>query len=237
MKAVGADECALLNPARTYLPIRWYDCHHYLWPDAILCGSGRIFRNLSSSLMNNSPFLRSPVTQWKRPVLKLSAPEIHTLRFVPGVLSGLCLPFRIQQNPTLGLVSSRVSSWKKEPAFSAISRMSLSLLRFCSLCSSESFSGGTGRGLLQRKPRRWSTRRSVSRLTRTARFSNSSTARSLQLQRERSYPWEVGDSSSTRHSIRSSAGPSINGLVPRRARSSKTPVVARSHPTKRFTSA
>ena len=45
--------------------------------------------------MNSSPFFRSPVTQWKRPVEKLSAPLIHTLRFVPGVLSRRCFPLRI----------------------------------------------------------------------------------------------------------------------------------------------
>jgi hypothetical protein len=39
--------------------------------------------------MNNSSFLRSPLTQCKRPVEKLSAPEIHTLRLVAGVLSAV----------------------------------------------------------------------------------------------------------------------------------------------------
>src|SRR5215211_629800 len=156
--------------------------------------------------MNNSPSFRSPLTQWKRPLLKLSAPLIHTLRFVPGVFSGFCLPLRIQQKPTLGLVSTLVSSWKNDPAFSTIERTSKSLARFRSLCSSEPFSGGRGRGLLQRKPRRWSARRTVSRLTRVARSLNSSTARSLQLQRDRSHPWEVGDSSSTKRSTYSSVG-------------------------------
>src|SRR5215212_574998 len=138
--------------------------------------------------MNNSSFLRSPLTQCKRPVLKFSAPEIHTLWFVPGVFSRLCLPLRIQQKPTLGLVSSLVSSWKNEPASSVICRTSESLVRFCSTCSSESFSGGTGRGLLQRKPRRCSARRTLSRLTVAARSLRNCRAISLQLQRERSHP-------------------------------------------------
>src|SRR5215217_6367656 len=151
--------------------------------------------------MNNWSFLRSPLTHCKRPVKKFGAPEIHTLRLTPGVLRRLCLPLRIQQKPALGLVSSLVSSWKNDPASLAIERTSKSLLRFCSCCSSESFSGGRGRGLLQRKPRRWSTRRSVSRLTRMARSLNNSTAKSLQLQRERSHPCSVGESSSTKRSM------------------------------------
>src|SRR3954451_18189151 len=173
--------------------------------------------------MNNSPFLRSPVTQWKRPVLKLRAPEIHTLRFVPGVLSRFCLPFRIQQKPTLGLVSSLVSSWKNDPASLIIDRTSNSLARFCPFCSSEPFSGGTGRGLLQRKPRRWSTRRSVSRLIKAARSLNSSTARSLQLQREHSQPCSEGDSSSTKRFMYFSfAFSSSNGFGSRLLRSLKS---------------
>src|SRR5215211_3331182 len=174
--------------------------------------------------MNSSPFFRSPVTQWKRPVLKLSAPLIHTMRFVSRVLSGLCLPLRIQQKPTLGLVSSLVSSWKNDPAFPTIERTSESLARFRSLCSSEPFSRPTGRGLLQRKPRRWSARRRVSRLTRVVRSLNSSTANGLQLQRDRSHPWEVGDYSSTKRSTYSSVGLPSNGLSPRRPRSSKAPI-------------
>src|SRR5215207_1184460 len=51
--------------------------------------------------MNNSSFLCSPLTQWKAPVRKLCAPEIHTLRLVPGVFSGRCLPLRIQQKAEL----------------------------------------------------------------------------------------------------------------------------------------
>src|SRR5215210_1073863 len=184
--------------------------------------------------MNSSSFLRSPETQWKRPVAKLSAPLTHTLRLVPGVLSRLWQPLRIQQKPTLGLVSSLVSSWKKEPAFSIISRISSSLARFCSCCSSESLSGGTGRGLLQRKPRRWSVRRTVSRLTKAARSLNSCRARSLQLQRERSQPCSVGGSSSTKRPMYSLAASSSNGFGPRLPRSSKA---ARSSRTKRPTTA
>ncbi len=93
-------------------------------------------------------------TQWKRPVEKLSAPEIHTLRLVPGgVGSRFCIPLRIHQKPTLGFSSSLVSSWKNDPGFFTISRTSSSLARFCSCCSGEPFSGGTGRGLLQRNHR------------------------------------------------------------------------------------
>jgi hypothetical protein len=150
-------------------------------------------QSLSSSLMNSSSFLRSPATQWKMPVLKLSAPLIHTLGLVPGVRRCFCFPLRIQQKPTLGLVCSLVSSWKKEPACSVIGRTSSSLTRFCSTCSSESFSGGTGRGLLQRKPRRCSARRTVSRLTAAARSLRSCRAMSLQLQRSwRAQPAMLG---------------------------------------------
>ena len=97
--------------------------------------------------------------------------------------------------PTLGLVSSLVSPWKKESASSrVIRRTSSSLARFCSMCSSESLSGPRGRGLLQRKPSRWSARRTVSRLTRrAARSPNSWRAMSLQLQRSwRAQPAVVG---------------------------------------------
>jgi hypothetical protein len=81
----------------------------------------------------------------------VSAPLIHTLRLMPGVRRGLSLPLRIQQKPTLGFVSSLVSSWKNEPASSSvICRMSSSLACLRSICSSEPFSGPTGRGLLQR---------------------------------------------------------------------------------------
>src|SRR5918997_2939796 len=101
--------------------------------------------------MNNSSFLHCAVTQWKLPVLKFSAPEIHTLRLVPGVRRGFCFPLRIQQKPPLGLVASLVSSWKKEPpSCSVIWRTSSSLACFSSICSTESFSGGKGRGLRQR---------------------------------------------------------------------------------------
>ena len=89
-------------------------------------GSAQYFEQFDQQLA-----VHSPVTQWKRPVLKVSAPLIHTLRLVPGVLSRLCSPFRIQQKPTLGLISSLVSSWKKVPAFSTIERMPSSLARFC----------------------------------------------------------------------------------------------------------
>jgi hypothetical protein len=62
------------------------------------------------SFKNSSSFLCCPLTQWKRPVEKLSAPEIHTFLLVPGVVgSRLCLPLRIQQKPTLGFVSILVS--------------------------------------------------------------------------------------------------------------------------------
>src|SRR5215218_10249014 len=84
--------------------------------------------------MNNWSFLRSPLTHCKRPVKKFSAPEIHTLRLKPRVLRRLCLPLRIQQKPTLGLVSSLVSSWKNDAASLAIERTSKSLVRFCVCC-------------------------------------------------------------------------------------------------------
>src|SRR5215211_6732460 len=182
-----------------------------------------VFLSLSSSLMNSSLSLRSPDTQCKRPVSKFNAPEIHILRLVPGVRRCFCLPFRIQQKPTLGLVSSLVSSWKNDPASSVIRRTSSSLARFSSTCSSELFSGGTGRGgLLQRKPRRWSARRTVSRLTaEAARSLRSCRASSLQLQRERNQPCQVGESSSSRRSKRSFASLPSKGLGPRLRRSSK----------------
>src|SRR5215210_98398 len=147
-----------------------------------------ILLSLSSSLMKSSSFLRSPETQWRRPVLKLSAPEIHTLRLVPGVRRGFCFPLRIQQKPTLGLVSSLVSSWKNDPASSVICRTSSSLACFSMICSSESFSGGTGGGLLQRKPSPCSARRTVSRLAEASLSLRSCRASSLQLQRERNQP-------------------------------------------------
>src|SRR5919107_4632008 len=84
---------------------------------------------------------------------------------------------------------------EKEHASSrVIRRMSSSLAHFCSMCSSESLSGPTGRGLLQRKPSRWSARRTVCRLTRlAARSPNSWRAMSLQLQRSwRAQPAVVG---------------------------------------------
>src|SRR5215211_4824343 len=160
--------------------------------------------------------LAPPHTQWKRPVLMLSAPLIHALQLVPGVRRGLCLPLRIQQKPTLGLVSSLVSSWKNDPASSVICKTSSSLACFSMICSSEPFSGGTGRGLLQRKPKRCSARRSVSRLTSAAaRSLRSWRARISQLQRERSQPCSVGESSSSSFSRRSLAFSSSNGLGPR----------------------
>src|SRR5215210_3182201 len=91
-----------------------------------------VLLSLSSSSMKSSSFLRSPETQCRRPVLKLSAPEIHILRLVPGVRRGFCFPLRIQQKHTLGLVSSLVSSWKNDRALFTIERMSWSLSRFCS---------------------------------------------------------------------------------------------------------
>jgi hypothetical protein len=45
----------------------------------------------SSSFKNSSSFLRSPMSQWKRPVDHRRAPEIHTLRLVPGVSKALLL--------------------------------------------------------------------------------------------------------------------------------------------------
>src|ERR671932_652594 len=105
--------------------------------------------NSSSSFKNSSSFLRSPTTQWKRPVDHRRAPEIHTLRLVPEVLRRFCLPRRIQQKPNLGFNFSLVSSWKKEHSRCNIFRMSSSLFHF----SLGSLGGGTGRGLIQRKPR------------------------------------------------------------------------------------
>src|SRR5215212_7282214 len=64
----------------------------------------------------------------------------------------------------------------------------------------------------------------LSAYPRVARSLNSSTAKSLQLQRDRSHPWEVGDSSSTKRSTYSSVDLPSNGLGPRRARSSKAPI-------------
>src|SRR5215203_5849317 len=84
----------------------------------------------SSSFINNSSFFRSPITQWKRPVDHRRAPEIHTLRLVPGVLRRFCLPLRIQQKPTLGLLSSLVSSWKNDHSRRSISTIASSLFRF-----------------------------------------------------------------------------------------------------------
>jgi hypothetical protein len=176
--------------------------------------------------MNSWPSFRSPVSQWKRPLLKLSAPLIHTLRFVPGVLTAVCAcPCASSR--------SRPSGWSRVWSRSLEERSRLLDHRkdvqeprplSLSLCSSEPFSGPSGRGLLQRKPRRWSARRIVSRLTSVARSLNSSTAKSLQLQRDRSHPWEVGDSSSTKRSTYSPVGFPIDALGPRRARSSKAPV-------------
>jgi len=54
----------------------------------------------------------------------------HTLPLVPGVRSGFCFPLGIQQKPTLGLVSSLVSSCKNDPASLIIDMTSNSLLRF-----------------------------------------------------------------------------------------------------------
>ena len=113
------------------------------------------------------------------------------------------------------------TSWKKEPASSVICRTSKSLARFSLICSSESFSGGTGRGLLQRKPSLCSARRSVSRLTRVARSLKSWRASSLQLQRERNQPCSVGESSSSSFWTRSFAALPSNGFGPRLRRSSK----------------
>src|SRR5215210_829593 len=111
---------------------------------------------------------------------------------------------------------------EKEPASSVICRTSSSLACFSMICSAEPFSGGTGCGLLQRKPRRWSVRRSVSRLTSAAaRSLKSWRAMSLQLQRERSQPCSVGESSSSSCSRRSLAFSESNGLGPRLPRSSK----------------
>src|SRR5919107_755336 len=125
---------------------------------------------------------------------------------------------------------------EKEHASSrVIRRMSSSLAHFCSMCSSESLSGPTGRGLLQRKPSRWSARRTVCRLTRlAARSPNSWRAMSLQLQRERSQPWSVGESSSTKCSRRSFVLFPSSGSGPRRLRSSKATLPS---PPKRATTA
>src|SRR4051794_20240630 len=102
----------------------------------IICGQMQFFvaavgfAQLVEQLDEQLPILAVPRNPMEASCFEVERSGDPHLRFVPGVLSGLCLPFRIQQKPTLGLVSSRVSSWKKEPAFSAISRMSLSLLRF-----------------------------------------------------------------------------------------------------------
>src|SRR5215208_5352349 len=94
---------------------------------------------------------------------------------------------------------------EKEPASSrVIRRMSSSLAHFCSMCSSESLSGPTGRGLLQRKPSRWSARRTVSRLSRrAARSPKSGMAMSWQLGRERCHPSSVGADASITCATRS----------------------------------
>src|ERR687897_2842547 len=125
---------------------------------------------------------------------------------------------------------------EKGPRLLVICRTSSSLACFSMICSSESFSGGTGRGLLQRKPRRCSARRMVSRLTQTSLSLSlrSCTASSLQLQRERSQPCSMGESSSSSFSTRSFASCPSNGLGPRGRRSSKA---ARPSPTKRDTTA
>src|SRR5919199_2944380 len=169
-----------------------------------------------SSFINSSSFFRSPLTQWKRPVDHRRAPEIHTLRLVPGVLRRFCSPRRIQQKPTLGLSSNLVSSWKNDHSRSNISAIASSLFRF----SIGSLGGGTGRGLLQRNPRRCNTRRTVSWLTTSALCLKISKASSLQLQRERSQPHSVGGLSSVSSSMSSWAESSTNDTGPRRLRSS-----------------
>src|SRR5215216_638006 len=130
----------------------------------------------------------------------------------------------------LGLVLEKVPASSR-----VIRRTSSSLARLCSICSSESLSGPTGRGLLQRKPSRWSARRTVSRLTRrAARSPNSWRAMSLQLQRERSQPCSVGESSSTKCSTRSFTLFPSSGSGPCRLRSSKSTLPS---PAKRATTA
>ncbi len=54
----------------------------------------------ASSFKNSSEFLLSPATQWKRPVLQLSAPESQTLRLVPGVgSSSSACPWASSKSP------------------------------------------------------------------------------------------------------------------------------------------
>ena len=88
----------------------------------------------------------------------------------------------------MGLVSSLVSSWKKDPARLSIFRISSSLFRF----RSGSVEGGTGRGLLQRKSRRWRARLTVSLLRSRPRSLNSRSMRREQLHRERNRPCSLG---------------------------------------------
>ena len=63
----------------------------------------------SSSFINSSSFLRSALTQ-RTARMEVERPTDPRLAVCPWSRKGLCLPLRIQQKPTLGLVSSLVSS-------------------------------------------------------------------------------------------------------------------------------
>lgn len=156
--------------------------------------------------------------------LEVERPGNPHLAVGAGGREGSLSPFSHPAKAHLGIrLQLGYTSWKKGAASSSvIFQTSPSLSRLSSICSGESLSGPTGRGLHQRYSRRWSARRTLSRLAEASLSLISCKEMSLQLQRERSQPCSTGDCSSMSLSMRSPSSLPINGLGPRLRRSSNT---------------
>ena len=129
MRAAGANGCVSPNPARRVLDhlggVACVVVHRQVQPSVATVGPTQPIEQFEEQLLVLAlSYHPVKATRFR----KLSAPEIHTFRLVPGVFSGRRSPLRIQQKPTLGFVSSLVSSWKNDPASLSIERISKSHL-------------------------------------------------------------------------------------------------------------
>ena len=152
--------------------------------------------------MNSSSFLRSPATQCKRP-LKLSAPLIHTLRLVPGGEGASAFLRASSRSPLWGW--SRV--WSRLGRRSRPSPPSKARLRVSLVLLDLLFGVPLGRDRTRPPPAEAEAMERASECLPARR--GGPLSEQLQgeqaAQRERSHPWEVGESSSSKRSRRSFA--------------------------------
>src|SRR5215203_5951452 len=109
MRAAGANGCVSPNPARRVLDhIGGVACvvvHRQVQPSVATVGPTQPIEQFEEQLLVLAlSYHPVKATRFR----KLSAPEIHTFRLVPGVFSGRRSPSRIQQKPALGFISSGV---------------------------------------------------------------------------------------------------------------------------------